>query len=67
MLEKSVSGNPGVRLKKIAAVVILVLVCTTFSIRNSAAFDTADMENWLRQAEVSLAKTESYRTVFHKQ
>lgn len=47
--------------------IILLLLVLEFSFATAGAYDKTDIENWLRHAESTLARTESYTALFHKQ
>ena len=47
--------------------IILLLLVLEFSSPAAGAYDKTDLENWLRHAESTLARTESYTAIFHRQ
>ncbi|MFI5293832.1 MAG: DUF1571 domain-containing protein [Thermodesulfovibrionales bacterium] len=47
--------------------IILLLLVLVFRSATAGAYDKAEVENWLRHAESTLARTESYTAIFHKQ
>ncbi len=46
---------------------ILLLFVIVFSSSAAKAYDNTDLDIWLRHAESTLAKTDSYTAIFHKQ
>lgn len=47
--------------------IILLLLVLVFRSSTARAYDKGEVENWLRHAEATLARTESYTAIFHKQ
>jgi hypothetical protein len=47
--------------------IILLMLVIVFRSATAEAYDKAEVENWLKHAESTLAKTESYTAIFHKQ
>jgi hypothetical protein len=59
-----ISAVSNVITKRVIFLLILLLV---FSSSTDGAFDKTDIENWLKRAESTLARTDSYTAIFHKQ
>lgn len=47
--------------------VIFLLLVLEFSSPAAGAYDKTDLANWLKHAESTLARTDSYTAIFHKQ
>ncbi len=47
--------------------IVLLLVLFVFGSATARAYDKPEVEKWLRHAESTLAKTESYTAILHKQ
>jgi len=47
--------------------VILLFAVLVLNSATVGAYDKTEVESWLRQAEATLAKTESYTAIFYKQ
>lgn len=46
---------------------IFFLLVLEISLSAAGAYDREDLDNWLKHAEATLAKTDSYTAIFHKQ
>jgi hypothetical protein len=53
--------------RKLMNGIIFLLLVFEFCSSPVGACDKTDLENWLRQAESTLARTDSYTAIFHKQ